>query len=160
MSDHWKKTSYSIPQNSSLIFYTGLFDTLQKNELNDIFDQLQSGFSIRVHIAQLLKKIARIDKCKTMHCSLLFVLSRRVTKARKSLIIKLRRTLLLRSLEMNPMTFKTSTVVGVLLVHGLGEALLLRSPTVSYNEYLDVWKSLDSKLSSRYTKLALFVYII
>ena len=36
---------------------------------------------------------------------------------------------------MNPVTFKTSTVVGVLLDHGLGEALLLRtlllrSPTV------------------------------
>ena len=35
-----------------------------------------------------------------------------------------------RSLEMNPVALKTSTVVGVLLDHGLGEALLLRSPTV------------------------------
>ena len=65
----------------------------------------------------------------------LFFFNRCVTKARKSLIIKLHRTLLLRSLEMNPVAFKTSTVVGVLLDHGSGEALLLRtlllrSPTV------------------------------
>ena len=57
-------------------------------------------------------------------------LNRRFTKAKKSLMTKLHRTLLLRSLEMNPVAFKTSTVVGALLNHRLGEALLLRSPTV------------------------------
>ena len=41
--------------------------------------------------------------------------------------MKLHRTLLLRSLKMNPVAFKTSTVVGVLLDHGLEEALLLRT---------------------------------
>ena len=60
-------------------------------------------------------------------------LVRRFTKARKSLIIKLHRTLLLRSLEMNAVAFETSTVVGILLDHELGEVLLLRSPTVHHS---------------------------
>ena len=73
-----------------------------------------------------------------MHFLLLFFLNCRVTKARKSLIIKLHRTLLSVFIE-KPLNesggIKTSTVVGVLLDHGLGEALLLktlllRSPTV------------------------------
>ena len=93
-----------------------------------------------------------------MHLLLLF-LNSRVTKARKSLIIKLHRKLLLRSLEMNPVAFKTSTVVGELLYHGLKKALLLRSPTVHGREVVSFYR-VANLTACKYLRRIIVLFLI